>query len=615
MAGRIADADVALVRERAAIDRIVGEHLQLRQAGGGNLKGLCPFHDEKSPSFQVSPAKGFFHCFGCGEGGDVITFVRKVELLSFTEAVEHLAAQVGVQLHYEGGGAGLRQDGRGLRQRLVAAHVEAQAFYAEQLVRSADAEVGRAFLRERGFDAAAAERFGVGFAPAGWDALTEHLSSKGFSRDELATSGLASDSRRGTLIDRFRGRLVWPIRELSGDLVGFGARRLLPDDQGPKYLNTPETALYKKSRVLYGVDLAKTEIAKRRQAVVVEGYTDVMACHLAGVPTAVATCGTAFGEEHVTVLRRLLLDNDDTGEVIFTFDGDSAGQKAALKAGALDARFSASTFVAVAAGGQDPCELRLSGGDAAVVGLVRARVPLFDFVVRAEAARHDLDTGEGRTAALAAITPVLRGIKDEGLRLEYVVTAARILGFEDAEPVRARVIDRPAARGRAPAQRAATDRAAADRTAYVERELLKAVLQQPAQVGPPFDELEADAFSHPVPQAVHATVIAAGGVAAGAALAPAAWVARVREAAADDAIRSQVTALAVEPLLSAESDIARLRHVTTLVPRVREFALGRQLTELKGRLQRSPDDMELFTQVLSLETRRRRLSEQCIGAL
>jgi len=615
VAGRIADADVALVRERAAIDRIVGEHLQLRQAGGGNLKGLCPFHDEKSPSFQVSPAKGFFHCFGCGEGGDVITFVRKVELLSFTEAVEHLAAQVGVQLHYEGGGAGLRQDGRGLRQRLVAANVEAQAFYAEQLVRSADAEVGRAFLRERGFDAAAADRFGVGFAPAGWDALTEHLSSKGFSRDELATSGLASESRRGTLIDRFRGRLVWPIRELSGDLVGFGARRLLADDQGPKYLNTPETALYKKSRVLYGVDLAKTEIAKRRQAVVVEGYTDVMACHLAGVPTAVATCGTAFGEEHVTVLRRLLLDNDDTGEVIFTFDGDSAGQKAALKAGALDARFSASTFVAVAPGGQDPCELRLAGGDAAVVGLVRARVPLFDFVVRAEAARHDLDTGEGRTAALAAITPVLRGIKDEGLRLEYVVTAARILGFEDAEPVRARVIDRPAARGRAPAQRAATDRAAADRTAYVERELLKAVLQQPAQVGPPFDELEADAFSHPVPQAVHATVIAAGGVAAGAALAPAAWVARVREAAADDAIRSQVTALAVEPLLSAESDIARLRHVTTLVPRVREFALGRQLTELKGRLQRSPDDMELFTQVLSLETRRRRLSEQGIGAL
>jgi len=612
VAGRIADSDVALVRERAQIDRIVGEHLQLRAAGGGNLKGLCPFHDEKSPSFQVSPAKGYFHCFGCGEGGDVITFVRKVENLPFTEAVEHLAARVGIELHYEGGGSGLRQDGRGKRQRLVEAHVEAASFYAAQLIGSREAEVGRTFLRDRGFDAAAAERFGVGFAPAGWDVTTQHLLGRGFTRDELTTAGLSKESARGTLIDRFRGRLVWPIRELSGDLVGFGARKLLDEDQGPKYLNTPETPLYKKSRVLYGVDLAKAEIARRRQAVVVEGYTDVMACHLAGIPTAVATCGTAFGEEHVTVLRRLLLDSDDTGEVVFTFDGDAAGQKAAEKAGSLDQRFTSHTYVAVAPGGQDPCDLRLSGGDRAVADLIAARVPLFEFVLRATAGRYDLDTAEGRTAALEQVTPVLRGIKDEGLRLQYVVAAARILGFEDAEPVRARVVDRPVqGRGR-PAVPA--PRVAADPALQVERELLKAALQHPAHVGPPFDSLDEAAFTHPVSRQVHALLREAGGMAMAANLSPSGWVSRVREAAPDDAIRSQVTALAVEPLLAPEGDAGRLRYVLTLVPRAQELALDRRLAELKGRWTRSPDDVALFAAVMELEGRKRRLREEGLGA-
>ncbi|MCA1823184.1 MAG: DNA primase, partial [Frankia sp.] len=306
VAGRIRDEDIAIVRERSTIDAVVGEHLQLRNAGGGELKGLCPFHDEKTPSFHVAPARGVFHCFGCGEGGDVIDFVRKLEHLSFTEAIEHLAGRAGVELHYEGGTASARGS-TGQRQRLVEAHVAAQAYYAERLHTDPEASPGRTFLHERGFDESVATTYGVGFAPNSWEALTKHLAGRGFTREELLAAGLVSQGQRG-VIDRFRGRLMFPIADITGDIIGFGARKLLESDNGPKYLNTPETPIYKKSHVLYGVDRAKREIARRHQAVIVEGYTDVMACHLAGVPTAVATCGTSFGSDHIAVIRRLLMD-------------------------------------------------------------------------------------------------------------------------------------------------------------------------------------------------------------------------------------------------------------------------------------------------------------------
>nr|MDQ4008964.1 DNA primase [Actinomycetota bacterium] len=337
MAGRIREEDVALVRERARIDEVVSSHVTLRRAGGGSLKGLCPFHDEKTPSFHVTPSRNFFHCFGCEAGGDVFDFVMRVEGLTFTDAVERLAGSYGVQLRYtepepgRGAAGGPRRD-PSQRPRLLEAHRLAAEFYAVQLAAAADARAGRQFLHERGFDQAAAEQFGVGFAPRGGDVLYRHLRQKGFSEDELVTGGLVGSSGRGAY-DRFRGRLVWPIREVGGEVVGFGARRLFDDDRiEAKYLNTPETPIYKKSRLLYGVDLARREIARRKQAVVVEGYTDVMACHLAGVGTAVATCGTAFGEDHARVLRRLLLDHEQfRGEIIFTFDGDEAGQRAALR--------------------------------------------------------------------------------------------------------------------------------------------------------------------------------------------------------------------------------------------------------------------------------------------
>ena len=440
MAGRIRDEDIALVRERARIDEVVKDYVSLKSAGGGSLKGLCPFHEERSPSFHVTPARGMWYCFGCGEGGDVLKFLQKIDHMSFAESVEKLAGRTGVELRYVEGGAAINRQ-QGQRTRLVEAHKVAADFYRQQLG-SPEAQTGREFLTGRGFDAEACGHFGVGYAPKGWDALTNHLRQKAFTDAELLAGGLVSQGNRG-VYDRFRGRLVWPIRDLGGDVIGFGARKLYDDDDGPKYLNTPETPLYKKSQVLYGIDLARRDIAKQQQAVIVEGYTDVMACHLAGITTAVATCGTSFGAEHIKVLRRLLMDDDQMrGHVIFTFDGDAAGQKAALRAFEEDQRFVSQTFVAVEKSGMDPCELRQAHGDAAVRELVENRSPLFEFAIRSTLAGYNLETAEGRVGALQESAPLVARIKDPSLRPEYTRMLAGWLGI-DMDEVR-RAVDRAA---------------------------------------------------------------------------------------------------------------------------------------------------------------------------
>ena len=626
MAGRIRDEDVNLVKERADLAEIVGDHVTLRNAGGGNLKGLCPFHDEKSPSFSVRPSVGSFHCFGCGEGGDVISFVMKVDHLSFSEAIERLADRTGVQLRYEEGGVTPgRQQGQ--RARLVEAHRAAAEFFAEQLATPA-AAVGRAFLAERGFDQEAAERFGVGFAPIGWDGLLSHLRGRKFTDQELLAGGLLSQGQRG-VYDRFRGRLVWPIREISGEVIGFGARRLLEEDQGPKYLNTPETPIYKKSAVLYGVDLAKKEIARRMQAVVVEGYTDVMACHLAGVETAIATCGTAFGDEHIKILRRLLMDqNEFRGEVVFTFDSDAAGEKAALRAFDSDQKFIGQTFVAVEPSGMDPCELRQHKGDTAVRDLVARRVPLFHFKIRSILDRTDIDlnTPEGRVIALRDAAPVVASIRDRSLRPEYARTLAGWLGME-VEPVAAAVNDAAGSRAggprRPPEQRAAAQGPVRDRpdpldpALQVERGTLKVVLQAPHLAGEVFDAIEAAAFTEPGYAAIRSAVSAAGG--ARAAMGGAGWVAAVEAAAADDGVRRLVRELAVEPIPTDEQ--AQTRYAVEVLARIEELAATRRITDVKSRLQRlnpledQADYNRMFGELVALEQHRRTLRERAIGAL
>ncbi|MGW3112534.1 DNA primase [Streptomyces sp. NPDC001091] len=600
MAGRINDEDVKAVRDAVPIDAVVSEYLQLRNAGGGNLKGLCPFHDEKSPSFQVSPSKGLFHCFGCQEGGDTITFVMKVDHLSFSEAVERLAGQAGITLRYEEGGYNPAHQ-RGERIRLVEAHKIAAQWYAEQLATSPEADTGRIFLAERGFDQAAAVHFGVGYSPQGWDHLTRYLRGKGFSDKELILSGLAQDGRRGP-IDRFRGRLMWPIRDIGGEVVGFGARKLYKSDNGPKYLNTPDTAIYKKSQVLYGIDLAKQQIAKSSRAVVVEGYTDVMACHLAGVTTAIATCGTAFGGDHIKILRRLLMDNG-SARVIFTFDGDAAGQKAALRAFEDDQKFAAETYIAVAPDGMDPCELRLAKGDEAVADLVQPRTPLFEFALRQIVARYDLDTPAGRAAALDEAAPVVARIKNSGAQHEVAVDLAGMLGILDTQFVVKRVAqlarwarDRggkggaPQQQSRAPQQqwepapRQAGGPALTLRNPVyaTERELLKLALQRPELVSPAFDAYGLDEFTAPPYAAVRQTIAEAGGAEFGT-QDPQEYVVRVREAAPDDTVRAMVTELAVEAIMRRTVDET---YAGMVLVQIRRRAVTRRLTELQSTLTR-----------------------------
>ncbi|MFE0130203.1 DNA primase [Streptomyces sp. NPDC059037] len=601
MAGRINDEDVKAVRDAVPIDAVVSDYLQLRNAGGGNLKGLCPFHDEKSPSFQVSPSKGLFHCFGCQEGGDTIAFVMKIDHLTFSETVERLAAQAGITLRYEEGGYNPSNQ-RGERIRLVEAHKIAAQFYIDQL-ESPEAEIGRKFLAERGFDQAAAAHFGVGYSPAGWDHLTRFLRGKGFSDKELLASGLAQESRRNP-IDRFRGRLMWPIRDIGGEVVGFGARKLREDDNGPKYLNTPETPIYKKGQVLYGVDLAKKEIAKTSRAVVVEGYTDVMACHLAGVTTAIATCGTAFGGDHIKILRRLLMDNG-SARVIFTFDGDAAGQKAALRAFEDDQKFAAETYIAIAPDGMDPCELRLAKGDEAVADLVEPRTPLFEFALRQIVGRYDLETPAGRAAALDEAGPVVARIKNSGAQHEVAVQLAGMLGILDTQFVVKRVAqlarwarDR-GGRGPAPQQRpgqqqnqsygpsapaapagpALNLRSPAHRT---ERELLKLALQRPELVSPAFDAYGVDEFTAPPYAAVRRCVEEAGGADAGIAE-PQAYLARVLDAAPDNSVRAMVTELAVEAILRKTVDEM---YAGIQLVQVRLRAVDRRIREVQGSLTR-----------------------------
>ncbi|MBX7551589.1 DNA primase [Streptomyces sp. NPDC004232] len=591
MAGRINDEDVKAVRDAVPIDAVVSEYLQLRSAGGGNLKGLCPFHDEKSPSFQVSPSKGLFHCFGCQEGGDTITFVMKVDHLSFSEAVERLAAQAGITLRYEEGGYNPAHQ-RGERIRLVEAHKVAAQWYAEQLATSPEAETGRLFLAERGFDQAAAVHFGVGYSPQGWDHLTRYLRGKGFTDKELVLSGLAQEGRRGP-IDRFRGRLMWPIRDIGGEVVGFGARKLYEADNGPKYLNTPETAIYKKSQVLYGVDLAKQHIAKASRAVVVEGYTDVMACHLAGVTTAIATCGTAFGGEHIKILRRLLLDNG-SARVIFTFDGDAAGQKAALRAFEDDQKFAAETYIAIAPDGMDPCELRLAKGDEAVADLAEPRTPLFEFALRQIVNRYDLDTPAGRAGALDEAAPIVARIKNSGAQHEVAVQLAGMLGILDTQFVVKRVAQlarwarERGGQGPAPAGPRSYEAAARPVTAgpalqlrnpiyATERELLKLALQRPELVSPAFDAYGVDEFTAAPYTAVRQAILDAGGAESGMQDSQE-YLVRVREAAPDDTVRAMVTELAVEAIMrrTVDENYAGEQLVT-----VRRRAVERRVQELQ----------------------------------
>ncbi|MFE6733409.1 DNA primase [Microbacterium sp. NPDC057650] len=615
---RILQADIDEVKSRTNIADIVGERVALKSAGVGSLKGLCPFHDEKSPSFHVRPQVGFYHCFGCGASGDVYSFLREMDHVSFTEAVERLAGRIGYSLHYEDGGAAPETSGR---SRLYAANTAAAEFFRSQLL-SPEAETARAFLGQRGFDSGAAAHFGVGFAPRGWDGMLKALTAQGFTREELSNAGLVSTGQRG-VYDRFRGRLVWPIRDVTGQTIGFGARKLFDDDQGPKYLNTPETPIYKKAQVLYGLDLAKRDIARGdpRRVVVVEGYTDVMACHLAGVTTAIATCGTAFGTEHIKVLRRVMGDVSASGEVVFTFDGDEAGQKAALRAFSEDSRFTAQTFVAVAPDGLDPCDLRLQRGDAAVRGLIETKVPMFEFAIDRKLGGFDLATVEGQVGALRAAAPIVAEIRDELLRPGYERVLARRLGM-DPTAVHAEVRraahggaqqqrrEAPAPQGQGSDEPMVTRVRLADlpRTGDValERDALMGVLQYGHRVDAALlDRALTESFRHPGLEAVREAVVAT---------ADRSRVGWATDAA--DAVREPYRGLAGELLMTpfpARDEEGAVASATDLSRRLILRSIEREKNELLGAVQRVPAESDggraLRVRLRDLDAERQRFSE------
>ena len=600
MAGRIKDEDVTHIRDHSPIDEVVGDYVQLKNAGGGQKKGLCPFHDEKSPSFHVTPSKGYFHCFGCQVGGDVIAFIMKLEHLTFMETVERLADRIGYTLRYESGGVSTGPSIN--RSRLVAANTAASIFYQEQLQLPA-AQHGRDFLTKRGFDRDAAKNFNVGYAPDEWDGLYKNLKGKGFTDEELNLAGLVKEGTKG-MIDRYRNRLIWPVKDISGDVVGFGARKLASDevDTGPKYLNSPETPVYKKNQILYGLDMAKKEIAKSRQVVIVEGYTDVMAAHLAGVTTTVATCGTAFGDEHIRIIRRLLMDADAfRGEVIFTFDGDAAGQKAALRAFEDDQKFVAQTFVAVEPNGMDPCELRQAHGDDAVRNLVARRVPLFEFAIKSVIANYDITAAEGRVNALNQVAPLIGKIRDASLRPEYVRLLAGWLGME--VDIVSTAVKRSGGTNSATSDKRIN---LTDPVLVLEREVLKVRLQLPT-LSHSWVDLEPTAFSFPLYNQLRAGIDNQTEF----------NIQELIDKAESDELKSLITELTVEPIRT-DGEVSD-RYITSIFARLREVALSRAIAEIKSTLQRlNPVEndaqyQEIFGQLVGMEAARRVQKELALG--
>lgn len=630
--GRIPESDIVAIRERTPIEEIVGDYVQLKPGGADSLKGLSPFKDERTPSFHVRPNHGYYHCFSTGKGGDVFSFLMEMEHLTFPEAVEACAEKIGYQINYQGGGTGRREE-PGTRQRLIAANREAQKFYEQQL-QTSEAQTAREFLANRGFTKEHAAYFGCGYSPDGWDTLTKHLQRLGFSFEELDKAGLSKMGRRGP-IDRFHRRLMWPIRNMSGDVIGFGARKLYDDDNLGKYMNTPETMLYKKSKVLFGLDVAKKAIAEGHQAVIVEGYTDVMAMHAAGVKTAVASCGTAFGEEHLQLIRRLMLDDSFfRGELIYTFDGDAAGQKAAMRAFEGEQQFTGQSYVAVAPDSMDPCDLRQKQGEAAVRDLVARRVPLIEFVLRTLLADYNLDTANGRVDGLRRVVPVLAQIRDSALRDEYAREVAGWVGWNDEAELVHRV--REAARNPKPdnsrrrmVQNRQDDEPRDDSRNYLprpnpkdpvlfaQRDALKLAIQEPALCGMLFDALPPECFGFPTYRAIFDAIMQAGGVCSDVAKQEKEWAPAILKGLSDPVAQQLVTELGVEVLAVDDEHMAT--YASAIMARLQEVWVGDQIAQLKALLSRMrPSDDEeaykqLFEELITMEAYRRDLLKEAIN--
>ena len=576
MAGRIRQDDVEQVRERTDIVNLVGQYLTLKKAGHDSVTGLCPFHTEKTGSFSVSPAKQVFYCFGCGEHGDAIGFLMKVESLSFPEAVERLARDAGIQLRYESESPADRR-AASRRQALNKANAEAARLFHEMLVEGREGRDAREYLASRGIDRSAAEEFEIGYAPMYSDFLLRRMAAN-VSPELLVEAGLAV--RADSIRDRFRGRIVFPIQDLSGQHVAFGGRLLVAAEGQPKYLNTNETPVYRKGKVLYNLNRARADMTRSGRAFVVEGYTDVIALARAGVPTAVATCGTALGEDHFQLLSRFAT------EVVLTFDADEAGARAAERAFAFHEKFAVRTRVLVLPDGLDPADFVQQRGAEAFQALAAQAMPLVEFMIERAIKGFDLSSVEGRASAVRAGLPIVAGLDDEVRRQEYAGLLADLAGvsassvFTELErlPRGAATKDEPPRRR----HEGSTEPAVAPpgpgrlRTPQqrVEWEMLQLLAQSEAAFEAVAGELSDDHFDRAGHRKLFQMLVEAKGDVRS--------LLAAEEEGDDPKLAMQIAALATEPL-----DVAPIaENARRVLARLEEFRLKRLIDALRRDLQR-----------------------------
>lgn len=597
---RIKDDDIDRLRDSADIVEVVSGYTQLKKSGGHRYVGLCPFHSEKSPSFQVDAAKGLTFCFGCSEGGNIYQFIQKVENLPFPEAVEWLARKMNFELHYEESRPGEEQN-RGMKARLIQANAEASKFFHKTLMDSPDALQARRYLEGRGFDRAVAERWQIGYAP-GRDALCKHLLSKGFSEDEILKADLGRKSDNdGSLYDFFRQRITFPTWSLQGDVVAFGARAL--GDQQPKYLNTSDTPVFSKSRVMYGLDRAKSSLGRGNSAVVVEGYTDVIALHEAGVVEAVATNGTALGDTHFEQLKKF------TGRAVLMFDADEAGKGAAergwgdLKQAPLFHRIGLEVLVAPLPPGNDPADVVATDGPEAVKSVIEAARPLVEFKLQQTIDKLPLDTPEARSLAVREVARVLGWHPDPIARHEYAFSAATRIGV-DAEVIQRALNENKsfddATGGTTTAER---DRRLPGHV-KVEREALQLLLTRPDEAAPWVDRVAEVHFTAPARRELF--------VEAKASLENGRSAAEIVQGLSPDGVALFTELSASTP----EEGTDPGQQAEEIFIRLQVFSLERDIKKLRNTLQdvNPLEDLqrhdELFTQLVGLEATRRDLLRQ-----
>jgi DNA primase len=587
---RIRQEDVEAVKERTDIVQLVGQYLTLKKSGHDSLTGLCPFHQEKTGSFSISPSKQVFYCFGCGKGGDAITFLRELEHLSYVEAIERLASTAGVTLRYEGDSATERRAAE-RRKALYRANEQAASLFSTMLTSGKEATDARAYVTERGISAESIQTFEIGYAPGYSDFLLRRLSgARDLSTELLLEAGLASRGEDGTVRDRFRGRLTFPIQDLQGRHIGFGAR-VLPSDaragEQAKYLNTAETPIYRKHEVLYNMHRARQAVAKTGDVFVVEGYTDVIGLAQAGITNVVATCGTALGERHFEQLSRF------ADRAILSFDSDEAGARAAERAFGFQERYPITAVVLIMPDGLDPADFVAKHGADAVTAAASSARPLVEYMVRRTVERHDLGTIEGRSAAVADALPILERLNDPIRRSEYEGLLADLAGVSHASVAQslARQLS-----GK-PAEVASTMKRGTARE-RLEREVVKLIAR--GDLGPDLaatiDETD---FSTPKQRALFV------------ALRDEKWDAGTIVGGEDGDLSAKVAALIVEPL---EGDPTPA-YAEAVVDRLRTFVLKAQSDEVRGKLQRMNPTTdaaydELFRRLVEIDGELRRLKER-----